>query len=169
MVLRWAKYSAPAVFAPITRQSVRAQITMALGVHSHEDDLAGLRSGDACLVRWQDGATKTWYRCTVLKCLPGRCIVRQGDADAAYEVSWEMDEVLAKPAYGAYQYIHRHPNAVCIELNRRKYLVPHGQVPFAEAMNHVFTIAGYRPPAFPPGASVDAVANTYEFNKIVFG
>lgn len=142
---------------------------MALGVHNHADDTATLRCGDSCLVRWQDGATKTWYRCTVIKNLPGRCIVRQGSADAAYEVSWEMDEVLANPAFGAYQYIHRHPGAVCIELDQRKYLVPHGNVPFAEAMDQIFGLAGYKPPAFPRGASVEAVAGTFEFNKIVFG
>lgn len=145
----------------------------ALPIHTHRDNLAALGPGDTCYVRWVDGDSKRWYRCSVVQNLPGRCIVVPAEgianSNCSYEVSWEMDEALAKPSHAAVEFICNNPGAVCIELaqTRAKYLIPHGNLFFADAIGEVLCRAGFSRPPIQPGVTVDAVAATYEFDKIV--
>ena len=145
--------------------------TDGLPVCTHCDNMAALGPGDTCYVRWLDGGCKRWYRCRVIQSLRGRCIVALAEgADSSvehYEVSWEMDEALARPSFAAVEFICRHPGAVCIEVNRTKYLVPDGTLFFSDAIGEVMRRAGYSKPVIGRNASVDAVASTYEFDKIV--
>lgn len=116
--------------------------TRRLSIFTHAENLPAVGVGDGCLVRWESDGRKLWYYCTVAKLIDGGCMVNH--RGTIYEINWELDEVLTKPAHAAVQYVTMYPECVCIEVDDMRYLVPSEDINFGDIMGDINVLRARR-------------------------
>jgi hypothetical protein len=143
-----------------------------LSVYTHRENRSSLTPGCGCLVRWDSNGRKLWYFCHIIELKSAGCVVTHMGSN--YDISWEFDEVLAKPEHSAVQYVTMYPEAVCIEVGSTKYLVPHGELSLGDTIERINTLRHVHKEqqAFTTkkwkNVTIDAVASTTHIQKIVF-
>ena len=143
-----------------------------LSVLTHRENRSALTAGNGCLVRWDSDGRKLWYFCTIVEVGQAGCVVNH--RGTIYDVSWELDEVLAKPEHSAVQYVTMYPESVSIEIGGTKYLVPNGQLSLGDTIDRINVLRQVHneQPAFTSDAwkrvTIDTVAAKTQVQKIVF-